>query len=449
MAKKVSTSHLLTLLRMGKAAATARRVEASMVVMPPSGSTSGIMPAGMARSNEPVTAETDLRRILAIQALRAAVYGFGAVILGSALEAEGRSQVETGVLFAAMLAGTAGVSLLVGFLSERVGRRRAYMVLIATMGLAGIVFALAGPTWALIAVALTGTMSTDANESGPITSLEQAMIGGAPAATRVHVFGRYNAIAYLAGAVGALAAGGPVFLRGIWDGAPADRTWLLAFPLASFACLMFARGLTPSVEAHGDRPTRVPLSRSRRHVIHLAGLFALDSFAGGFVVTTFVVFWFAREFGASAGTMSLVIFAGGLLQAASSIVAARLGARFGLLRTMVFTHLPSNVLLAAVPFAPSLGFGIAILLARFALSQMDVPTRQAYIAAMVDAEERVAAAAFTNAARYMSRPLGPLAGAALTVAVGAGGPFVAAGALKIIYDLAIWSAFKRVSVDEG
>ncbi len=415
------------------------------------------MAGEVSESTGTATTEADLRRILAIQALRAAAYGFGAVILGSALEAEGRSQVETGVLFAAMLAGTAVVSLLVGLLSERIGRRRTYVALIAVMGVAGVVFALAGPVWALVAVALTGTMSTDANESGPITSLEQAMIGGAPASARVHVFGRYNAVAYLAGALGALAAGGPAFLGDLWDGAPTDRTWLLAFPVVAAVCLAIARGLSPSVEASGGSGVRGrsqgtrerPLTRSRDNVVRLSGLFALDSFAGGFVVTTFVVFWFAREFGASTTTMSLVVFAGGLLQAASSIVAARVGARFGLLRTMVFTHLPSNLLLAAVPFAPSLGPGIAILLARFSLSQMDVPTRQAYIAAMVDPEERVAAAAFTNAARYVSRPFGPLAGAALTSAVGAGGPFVAAGALKIVYDLAVWAAFKRVPVPDA
>jgi predicted MFS family arabinose efflux permease len=165
------------------------------------------------------------------------------------------------------------------------------------------------------------------------------------------------------------------------------------------------------------------------------------------VVGTFVVFWFTRRFDASLELMSFVMFAGGLLQAASSIVAARVGARVGLLNTMVFTHLPSNLLLAAVPFMPSLPLAIAVLLLRFALSQMDVPTRQAYIAALVDPQERTAAAAFTNTARYVARPFGPAVGSALMATMGLGAPFVAAGALKCVYDLALWRVFRRVPLE--
>ncbi len=160
-------------------------------------------------------------------------------------------------------------------------------------------------------------------------------------------------------------------------------------------------------------------------------------------MTTFIVFWFERKFGASQELMSVVIFVTGLLQAGSSIVAARVGARYGLLRTMVFTHLPSNVLLLLIPFMPSLATAIATLLGRSALSQMDVPTRQAYVSAMVDPEERTAAAAFTNTARYVARPFGPAIGTALMQHVAFGAPFVAAGALKSVYDLALWRVFRR------
>jgi len=178
-------------------------------------------------------------------------------------------------------------------------------------------------------------------------------------------------------------------------------------------------------------------------VTRLSGLFALDAFGGGFVVQAFLVFWFHRKFGAGPELMGLVFFGAGLLQAASSIVAARLGARIGLLNTMVFTHLPSNVLLAAVPFAPTLATAVVLLLARFALSQMDVPTRQAYVVAMVDPDERVAAAAYTNTARYAVRPLGPVAAGALMQHVALAGPFLAAGGLKILYDLVLYRVFRR------
>jgi MFS family permease len=392
------------------------------------------------------TVEADLRRILAVQALRAFAYGFGVVVLGTALSRSGLSDVAVTMVFTSMLAGMAIASIGVGLVGDRVGRRRLYAGLLALMGAVGIVFAFAGSVWVLSLAALTGTMSTDANESGPITSLEQAMIGQAPATARVHVFGRYNAVAYLAGAIGSLSAGGPAFLHRVWHGAPSDQRWLLAFPVLGLACVALALRLSPDVEldeaGSGARPR--PLDRSRGNVQRLSALFATDAFAGGFVVASFIAFWFGRQFHASQELMSLVFFAGGLLQAGSSIVAARVGARIGLLNTMVFTHLPSNLLLVGVAFMPSLGPAVVMLLLRFALSQMDVPTRQAYIAALVDPQERTAAAAFTNTSRYVARPFGQLLGGVLMTNVAVGAPFVVAGGIKCGYDLVLWRFFRRV-----
>jgi MFS family permease len=387
----------------------------------------------------------DLRRILGVQALRAAAYGFATVVLGTTLAATA-TEAQAGFIFAAMLAGMAAAALVVGAVGDRVGRRRVYSILLVAMAVAGVVFASTTAVWALLVASLTGTMSTDANESGPITSLEQAMIGQAPVEDRVHVFGRYNAVAYLTGALGALAAGGPAFLGA--DVGVTDRRWLLVVTVAALLALLLARGLSDGVEHGGEVPAH-PLERSRGAVYRLASLFALDAFAGGFVVTTFVVFWFARRFGAGPAAIAAVVFAGGLLQAASSIVAARLGARFGLLRTMVGTHLPSNVLLVLVPFMPTFASAVAVLLLRFSLSQMDVPTRQAYIAQMVDPQERTAAAAYTNTARYIARPFGPAVGVALVGVAGLGAPFVAAGSLKIVYDLLLWRTFRSYPLPEG
>ncbi len=392
--------------------------------------------------------ERDLRRLLWVQAIRAALYGFATVVLATAFASSDLSDAQVGLVFTAMLVGMALATIGVGIFAERIGRRRLYAALLVAFGLAGAVFALTDALAVLILVALTGMMSTDANESGPITSLEQAMIGQAPSDVRIRVFGRYNAIAYLAGAVGALAAGGPAFLRDVWHGAPNDQRWLLLFPVGALVCLILVRRLSLGIEAGGTADAQRPLQRSRSNVLKLSSLFALDAFAGGFVVMTFIVFWFERTFGASPQLMSVVVFAGGLLQAGSSIVAARIGSRFGLLNTMVFSHLPSNVLLALVPFMPTLELAIAVLLARFALSQMDVPTRQAYIAAMVDPQERAAAAAFTNTSRYVARPFGPAIGAALMQNVAVGAPFVVAGAVKCVYDLLLWRTFKKVRLPE-
>ncbi len=396
----------------------------------------------------------DLRRILAVQALRALAYGFGSVLLGACLAAGGLSDAEVGLVFAAMLAGAALASLLVGSRAERWGRRRTYVALLGVMGLAGAAFALSSWLPLLLLTALTGTLSTDPNESGPITSLEQAMLGEADPRERARVFGRYNAVAYLAGSAGALLAGGPQALRSLLPGLPAEQRFLLLIPAAAIAAVAVALRLSSHVEAAGHgQPARGgagrgPLTTSRSVVVRLAALFSLDAFAGGFIVQSFLVFWFQRVFGASTELLALVFFASGLLQAASSIAAGWLAGRIGMLETMVLTHLPSNLLLVLVPFAPTLRAAIVMLLVRYSLSQMDVPARQAYVAALVEPHERTAAAAYTNTARYLARPLGPaLAGAALGLAPAV--PFLVAGSLKVIYDLAVWVVFRRVPLRDG
>jgi len=228
---------------------------------------------------------------------------------------------------------------------------------------------------------------------------------------------------------------------------PTDQRWLLVLAVAGIACVALTRRLSPAIDAQAER-SAAPLRRSRSEVSRLAMLFGLDAFAGGFVVSTFVVFWFGRRFGTSAELMGLVLFGSGLLQALSSIASGRLATRFGLLPTMVFTHLPSNVLLILIPAMPTLGAAIAMLLLRSTLSQMDVPARQAYVTALVDPEERTAAAAFTNTARYLVRPFGAASAGVLMQAVGVGVPFVVAGVLKSVYDVLLFARFRRVPLPE-
>jgi MFS family permease len=394
----------------------------------------------------------DARRLLAVQALRAFAYGLGSVLIGVTLEQAGRSGAEVGLVLGALLVGAALASLLLARYGDRVGRRRAYRLLLGAMGAAGVVFALT--TWppALILAALTGTVSTEVVESGPFTSLEQAMLPHTvQAAGRTRLFGRYNVVATVAGALGALAVGGPVLLARWLPTPSASQRWLLAYPLAAAAGLLVAAGLSPAVEAGrapaSDSTQAGPLHRSRPIVYRLAGLFALDSFGGGFVVQAFIAYWFARRFGASPQLLGLVFFLAGLLQALSFQAAVRLAGRIGLLRTMVFTHLPSNLLLAAVAFAPTLASALVLLLARFALSQMDVPTRQAYVVGVVDPSERTAAAAYTNSARYLVRPLAPLVAGALLQGAWLGAPFLVAGTLKSGYDLGLYRLFRHIEPD--
>jgi MFS family permease len=391
---------------------------------------------------------SDVAVIFSIQAIRAGLYGFGSVLIGASLAQGGLSEAEVGIVFTAMLLGMALSSLAIGRWGDRIGRRRAYALLLATMGVAGAAFALTDAVPVLVLAALTGCLSTDPNESGPITTLEQAMLAGTPPAERARIYGRYNAVAYLAGAVGALLAGGPSGLRELLPSLPPDQRWLLLLPFGAAVCVVLARRVSSAAElAPGQVLPGTGLRRSRRTVTRLAGLFALDAFAGGFIVQAFLAFWFTRQFGADANVIGVAFFGVGLLQAGSSIAAGWLAGRIGLLNTMVFTHLPSNVLLALVPFAGSLWLALGLLLARSALSQMDVPARQAYLAALVDPEERTAAAAYTNVARHLVRPTGPaLASAAM--AIGAGLPFVVAGGLKVVYDLALYLTFRRVPLGD-
>ncbi len=392
----------------------------------------------------------DARRILAAQAVRAFAYGLGAVLLGATLDQRGFTSTQAGLVLAAVLAGTVLASLAVGRWGDRIGRRRCYAALYGALTLTGIVFAYAGSLWPLLVVSLLGGLSTEVVESGPFTSLEQAMLAGELDRRRLaRGFGVYNAVAAGSGSLGALAAAGIGLLRDHWTSAPGlSRFFLLLVP-AALAGIVLAGRLTAAVErpALTDTAPARALGESRPVVLRLAGLFAMDSFGGGFVVQAFIAFWLAERFNASVTVLGVTFFTVGILQTASFLAAGRLADRFGLLATMVFTHLPSNPLLVALAFAPNLPTAIALLLARVVLSQMDVPTRQAYVMALVDPAERTAAASVTNTARYLARPIGPLLAGA-TQTLGLGVPFVIAGTIKSAYDLILWRWFRRVALPE-
>jgi len=382
----------------------------------------------------------DATRIIRVQALRAVAYGAGSVLIGVSLNSAGLSGFAVGAILAGLLVGSALASALLGRYGDRLGRRRSYLALLGLMALAGTVFAFS--TWPplLTIAALTGTVSPDVIESGPFTSLEQAMLPHTTPGDPTRLFGRYNTVATLAGSLGAALAALLALVGGT------DQRLLLIYPVLALAAAPVAARLSPGVELGRELAAdrAAPLTESRPIVRRMAALFALDSFGGGFVVNAYVAYYLSRRFGASAELVGMVFFSIGILQAASFQAAVRLSERIGLLRTMVFTHLPSNVILAAVPLAPNLASAVALLMARSALSQMDVPPRQAYVVAVVTPGERTAAAAYTNAARYATRPLGPILTGGLVQASLIGAPFVIAGAVKALYDLGFWSTFRRV-----
>jgi predicted MFS family arabinose efflux permease len=385
----------------------------------------------------------DATRIITVQALRALAYGAGSVLIGVSLKDAGLSGLAVGAILASLSVGSAIVTVLLGRFADWIGRRRCYLGLLVAMALAGAAFALTSWPPLLILAALTGTVSPDVVESGPFTSLEQAMLSHTTGADPTRLFGRYNTVATLAGSLGAALAA----LLTLTTGVGSVQRLLLIYPLLALAAAPIAAGLSTGIERGeelrdgGGGPLEVG---SRPIVRRLAGLFALDSFGGGFVVQTYIAYYLARRFNASPELIGSLFFSIGVLQALSFQTAVRLSERIGLLPTMVFTHLPSNLLLAAVPLAPNLPAAVALLLGRFALSQMDVPPRQAYVVTVVQPAERTAAAAYTNGARYATRPIGSLLTGALVQASMLGAPFVAAGAIKAAYDVSFWQTFRRV-----
>lgn len=387
----------------------------------------------------------DVRRVLLSQALRAFGYGFAAVLLGVSLDQWGWSGTQAGLLLTAVVAGTAVTTLLVGTFGDRFGRRRTYLFLYLALAASGATFGLTDRFWVLSLVALAGALSTEVVESGPFTSVEQAILpSGLSASERPRIFGVYNAIATLAGSAGALAAGGPALLRRAWSDVPADERFFLVLVPIGIVGAMTALSLSEGIEVRqAGKNQGIPLGKSRGNVLRLSALFAMDSLGGGLVVQSFIAYWFRAKFDVSTEVIATLFFAVGILQSVSFMAATRIAERIGLLNTMVFTHLPSNLLLAAIPLAPTLPLAISLLLGRFALSQMDVPARQAYIVSLVAPEERTAAVAYTNSARYLVRPAGPsLAGAGQQLALGL--PFMIGGGLKFVYDVLLWSWFRRV-----
>lgn len=382
----------------------------------------------------------DARLLIAGQGVRAAGYGFTAVLLGAVLAARGLTSLQVGALLTALIAGMAVASVAVGMFADRIGRRRCYAVFFAGLAAAGLLVAVGIPWWALLIVALTGTLSTDVVDNGPATTLEQSMLAAEDAGT-ARVYGRYNMVGAAAGALGALA----VTVPGLGRPSAAPHSWLFAALVpVGIAGMVIASRLSGSTEAAppgADEPgprTRTKLGPSRRVVHRMAGLFAVDAAGGGLVTTGFLSYFFSERYHTSLVGLGWLFFAVSVVQAVSVAVAPVLARRYGLITTMVGTHLPSNILLASIAFAPSFPVAAALLLARTTLSQMDVPTRQALVMTLVSPEERTPASAVTNAARYTVRPIGPLvAGAAQQLALGA--PLLIAGTVKGGYDLALWA----------
>jgi MFS family permease len=396
----------------------------------------------------------DVAILLGMRVLRMAAYGGLAVVLALYLVEIGLEPGEVGLLLALTLAGDALVSLLLTTHADRVGRRTTLVVGAVLMVLGGVVFAVTGVFAVLVAAAIVAVLSPSGNEVGPFLAVEQAAISQVVGGTqRTTTFAWYQLAGALATAVGALAAGllVQVLLDGGTPSADAYRAVIVGYALVGLTLALLAVLLTPAVEptirpAETSVRRRLGLHRSGRVVAELSALFALDAFGGGFVIQSVVALWFGLRWDVEPAVLGAIFFGANALAGLSGLVAARLAARFGLIETMVATHIPSNVLLILVPFMPTLELAIVMLLARFAISQMDVPTRQSYTMAVVDPDERSAAAGITGMARTAGAAAGPLVATPLVAAsvLGGGLPFVIAGVLKLTYDVTLWRRFRSV-----
>ena len=409
-------------------------------------------------------------RVIIARGVRNFGYGFTSVLLGVTLASAGFSTVQVGLLLSVALVGDIISIILVALFADRLGRRRVLAFFTLLMGAAGVAFALSQNVVILLLAAFFGIISPSNSENTPFSTIEQAIL---PQTTsperRTDVFARYNIVAQVAGATGGLAVGLPDLLHstlGLNTTFGIHAMFALYALLALATCGLFLsmnKDIEPEpMPAHiqGDvqsqnspvqqkrsaRPK--PLQKSRGIVLRLASLFALDAFAGGLAVQTILALWFHLRFGTSLSLLGLLFFGTNLLAALSFPVAAWLAKRIGLLNTMVFTHLPSNILLIMVPLMPVFPLAALFLLGRQALSQMDVPTRQAYTMTLVAPEERTAAASVTTLARSIALTVSPLlAGALLSgSALVLGLPFLCAGSLKVVYDLSLYRVFSKVKL---
>jgi MFS family permease len=382
--------------------------------------------------------------------VRSFAYGFLSVVLGLYLDAIGLTTAAIGWIFTAALAGGAVMTIVITAVADTLGRKILLISGAILMAIAGWVFAVSNePIWLAMA-AIFGTISPSGKEVGPFLSIEQAIL---PETTqdqhRTTVFSAYNLIGSLCGALGALAVGLPSLFS--IPQITGYRFLVWGYVICAVVMMVVFALLSPAIETKNQTVSQkrvIGVRRSRGIVAKLAGLFALDAFAGGFIVQSIVAYWFYLRYKTDLNALGGIFFGTNLLAALSFLAAPAIARRFGLLNTMVFTHLPSNILLLLVPLMPNLELAVVMLLVRNLLSQLDVPTRQSYTMAVVDAEERAASAGILSVSRNSGAALAPLFTGPILAVPSLGLPFLLAGGLKIIYDLWIFVVFRKVKPPE-
>ena len=392
----------------------------------------------------------DAKLLLWARGLRAFGDGYVSLLLPYYLTLLGFGALEIGAIVMATLLGSGAATLAVGLIAHRFRQRRLLEIAAALMVATGIALVLTTDFWPLVLVAAVGTLNPSNGDATIFGPLEHAMLSRTvDTKQRTALFARYTLTGALIGALGAQAAALPA-LGVHWfamDMKTAMQIMFMAYGALGFACLIFYRRLSPRTDPHVAAPN-LPLGKSKRVVYTLAAVLSLDAFAGGFAVQSLLALWLFERFHLSVAAAGTIFLWAGILGAFSQLAAARLASRFGLVNTMVFTHLPSNIFLILVPLMPNLELALLFLMLRFALSQMDVPARSSYVMAVVTPAERAAAASVTAVHRSFAGAAGPMFAGWLLGLSSFGWPLIICGALKIVYDLTLLAMFRHVRPPE-
>ena len=400
----------------------------------------------------------DGKLLLAAKIVRTFAYGFLSVILAIYLKLIGFDDVLIGLVLTVTLVNSVIFTLIASFYADRIGRRRILVIYAALMSISGAIFVTTENHVMLIIAAFIGTINVTGSETGAFLTIEQSILPQTVKNIKKRniIFAIYNMVGTFAMSAGVLLSGLPTIIQQQFGGETLNQTdsirpLFILYSLLGIVVIGIYLLLSNRIEVQGKiaRPLTQTLSPMSKNIVgKLSGLFAIDSFAGGFVIQSIVSFWFFTKFGADLTTLSYIFSVAGILTAFSFIVSAKIADKVGLINTMVFTHIPSNILIILVAFAPSLSVAIAFYLIRMALSQMDVPTRQSYIVAVVNEEERTAAAGITNISRNISQAISPSLTGIIINTFTLSTPFILGGLLKIAYDIALYVNFRKIKPPE-
>ncbi len=397
----------------------------------------------------------DGKLLLGARVVRTFSYGFLSVILAIYLKLVGFDDILVGIVLTATLVNSVFFNLLSSAYADKIGRKNILIIYAALMIASSIIFFVTSNYVALVIAALVGTINVTGSEVGAFLSLEQAMLTQTVSdiKKRNSIFAIYNAVGTFAMSAGVLLSGLPAILQNYgFDKIGAIKSLFLIYAACAVVVLVIYLMLSKNIEVKENLKSGMSMKnispKSKSIIWKMSSLFAVDSFGGGFVIQSIVSFWFYTKFGADLSSLSYIFAVAGVLTAISYLASSKIASKIGLVNTMVFTHIPSNVLLILLAFAPSLSIAVSLFFARMSLSQMDVPTRQSYIMGVVSENERIHAAVYTNTSRNISQAISPSITGIIIQTLSLSAPFVVGGVLKIVYDVGIFFSFRKIKPPE-